>query len=928
MKTFINKIINILNNIVMSIFGNWKCRMFLSLFLTVLFSIFLQQIECRINWFLLSFPCKQSALFFISCFVCFVLYVIDIKVFGKIFLSWISLIVFLFFLIEVFYLYQFPNIIRGIAIFIYSYFSFLLLDNFLPFHAQKKDDKKAEDTLLGREQLYEDFQFCIRKMAFGNGVGKTIAIYGRWGEGKTHLINYLKRKLSKNVDKGAPCFNSDNNIYKGEFQIHTINVWNYKDVKEAWTDIINSIMVNISGSDYNMRKRASDILCKIIPESSDSKFQTIRHLLRLLNGEMDFIDDAGNSSLNIEKLNIRLKGKRMLIIFDDIDRANINIIRSLLSIIDRLKKINNLFVICAISPKEIGNLYKFHGHDEIELQGYLDKLFDFSIHLPIASRTSVIEMKNWLLTKKYSAYPLVKEFLNGTFLSFDTPRQLERVLSVLAHTEWMYFRNVSGSSKMDSYLEKSGYKTIFLVVILKSLYEYVIQEAYGQGKNILEFFCTYPPFLFIEPLESIQNPSVSPNKNNAWVISYPKTYSTCCSDELLKSLLTNLMPSDKKEKEHLVSALNGDYAKRIYLWDWQCRAFIETNNGEVKKPIRNMLIDFFESPYGMDERKQNYVQDLLSYAVDNMQKESSSDLYKKFISQLFKQEFHGESNKKNTTEYIDSLSHCFFSLLYIYCKNGYRSDMADILIEMVKDMPFKHISIKTKELLLAFSSKKPVYPIKLRSHIVDAESFPVDRDLIKHKDFQDITAKICEQYMYRFLDVLFNDTHHGFFKLNNAHKYTHVFDADKEMKYKGLFSEKLLECCSKEYKPNALKFLIDYLVMPNYEGSVQGVQTSTYIVELFEPLIEKLTGHESQYGSDLPMDFLEESRKSVHEAMEAWEAWANDQKKPRVDKAEGNVYSNGARRLEEKLDAIIKKKKELGNDKAPASLSEVNNTKQ
>ena len=70
-------------------------------------------------------------------------------------------------------------------------------------------------------------------------------------------------------------------------------------------------------------------------------------------------------------------------ILEDVDRADYEIIKGLLTLIERLKKISKLSIICSMDVEEVEKLYKStHNIDEDTLRGYLFKVFDYTFLLP------------------------------------------------------------------------------------------------------------------------------------------------------------------------------------------------------------------------------------------------------------------------------------------------------------------------------------------------------------------------------------------------------------------------------------------------------------------------------------------------------------------------------------------------------------------
>lgn len=329
---------------------------------------------------------------------------------------------------------------------------------------EAKDGKGLPEVRYGRDKAYQAGVERILRMVYHEVAvsGKTIAIYGPWGSGKSHFLNYLSSYISAgNVPPGE-----DGSI---RVTLQKIDLWHSRDVDEAWKRIIETLRDAICTHKRSLWELLWDKLWEILSRAEISVWGLSGALDSLVNQRSEEFMMKAVASL---KHAINYPNSAAILVLDDVERADIGIINNLLPLLERLKRIPGLVVVCAIARDEMEAVFKESGRNPHLIQGYFDKLFDRTIQLPsIPNLLSAIEFKHYI-AKHYSECSLLVNFAGDYVLAFDTPRQMMRVVDRLACIEKDYL----------SRLDASEYSApcVFVVEILRLVYSSELETLFAQ----------------------------------------------------------------------------------------------------------------------------------------------------------------------------------------------------------------------------------------------------------------------------------------------------------------------------------------------------------------------------------------------------------------------------------------------------------------
>ncbi len=901
------------------ILGNWKWHITLSLFLTACFSYCRNSIFSIVDCLFSFVPIPKFTLFSLTLIVCFILYFCDQQKKKGLRFSWFSVPLLSLFAIEWGNMHHISSCLANIVFFVVCSLIFMCLEYTRGRPNQGVQQQKKDDVvLLGREKMYRRICSHIRFLAWDGGRenqaegSKAIAIYGRWGEGKTHLLHYLEKELQKDISQHEPSIDETKDRYTGAFHICKISIWKYHSLDEAWKEITSVIMSQLLGYRYQINKRFVYLANKIIPQSDNSKLKALYSLWNLVYNNTElFTTTDEESAYSVVEINQHITNKKVVLIFDDVERANIKIIQALLPLIERLKKIKNLIIICALAHEELCDLYHRKKRSTRELQGLLDKIFDFSFQLTSASSYSLDKMRDTLIKKNDTQYPLSSSFFKECRIQFDTPRQLERVVTLITSLEKTYFYDAEITETEDFRFQRNIRPefVVFLVEILRALYiEVCIEAKKGEHPYNLVLFNDFPNFL--NPVASELNSSNEKEEDKKrWIRKYPETYRICRSNMLLKYLLSNLKICNKDD---ILDALNGNYTKRISMTKEESLDFIKKCQGNVSEPVNEMLEEHYGSANNAPENVEDAIQNMLYYALKNI----GDDYHSQFVQSLFEKEI---GNKQLSPFLYD----CFFPLFYFYVEKHPDLHIENTLKTMINKMEFKRVARVLRELgqdvpnfeeniSMLFEFTACVY---LKNNLVDEEYWYIDENMstLKERSFSSIVNLLCEKYACQLTKEILNEKGNKYVLNNDNYNFLHIFHYDYKQKYVMSFIQGVDKYVEEQicWNNKSLKYLLDFLAMKAlWENADHGLDVNEPILSLsvqtwriFDKLITKLIDMPEQYGEQLADNYLENLSKECESSHSFFERYRKENNS-RLVRLE---CEKGAEKLKECIERIRQK---------------------
>ena len=326
------------------------------------------------------------------------------------------------------------------------------------------EKKKVQD------KLYREF-FASRiaeHLENPDGFIRRIAVMGPWGSGKSHVLKLIRQRLEKST--------------ASEFRISWVNPWKAASREKAAEIIAEAIDQAINPHslarwDWHKNKFLRAVASLIPGKDVGSQF------LEAVTGHFP---QTGEAFLNQIDNEICKRGIKVVVFVDDMERADPDIVRGILPIIDSLADLINIYFIFAIDRDQMEFAFQKLTNSTIELenltqndkstisricvkqnesiassmaQGFLDKVMDLQLTLPDPTPVEIhcwmregIDMVSRTCPRLKSAFDL----FTGDILPRN-PRICENFLKEAERIEVLFLKDYD--------LNEKNYFALFLVIM-------------------------------------------------------------------------------------------------------------------------------------------------------------------------------------------------------------------------------------------------------------------------------------------------------------------------------------------------------------------------------------------------------------------------------------------------------------------------------
>lgn len=493
----------------------------------------------------------------------------------------------------------------------------------------RNEEYPAPREDMGRILLYGNYRDKLRKLmlnrnALNRYTGKCVSVYGGWGSGKTHFLNYLKYSLTR---KSVP----QDGSFSGCFSVAHVDLWVCHTHEEAWNQIVTSLGRAINGSGTGSRGLFSllaDVLYAVYPFGNR---KTLDMLAQVVFNEK-LADPSKSIRALAEKIGFPSSEKAVLLVIDDVERAKREVVDNLLPILNRLRQIPGLLVVCAVSKKELADRLGEHRTSDHVFQGYLEKLFDMDINLPelTAERSYAIFRRQAERVLDANSHALA--YVSRYTLFFESPRRMKLALEALERVETYFMAPDSGGQ--NEFIHKpsskgSNYALIFTMELMKLFYDSQLRAflngkclsrllqlrekhelsflAPGGENNFLQVkqACAFIRAAVSDPDEEGLFPFLEETDENTWLL-----------DSLLANLII-LAPIDVSYDSYISS-----YATSSYLTKNEGDSLIEYYRSEaVNRPLELVIPEFVGREFHAAELA-DAVRNLIHYAFSRIRKKA------------------------------------------------------------------------------------------------------------------------------------------------------------------------------------------------------------------------------------------------------------------------------------------------------------------
>lgn len=724
---------------------------------------------------------------------------------------------------------------------------------------------------LGRTYSYNSLEHYIRVQASDlaiekNRRGCNIAIVGDWGCGKSHCISYLKYKLGpqeecksdesalRNCGLAQKEKTKSKKQYEGNFIFCDVSLWKCKSVEDAWLNIVNALYKSIhKGQSFALTSfpgRLLSLFLKLASMCSIGGASTMCSLLEVVSSSV-----GSGVQDSISKIDAELAERRLILVLDDVERADFEILIRLFPLIDQLRKITRLTVICAISEDELVKIFKRNGINEDSLGGYLTKIFDYSYSMPPMSSVMVAEK----IYNDYNHTGKDCEFL-GRFLSkfnwmFDSPRQMERMLARWQGMERQYF-------SMPDEISKEYACTLHEEFELKVYIAFVFEAFRMYDKDLISNIReTADACGFFKA--SIKRENFSLRDGKSYEIYFidrgtnePKYK---YKNKIVKSAICFILDNLEKIKNtHLMYALDMEYAKLRELNDYQCAAIIGSSGGVISSSLENELSVLFAGAKIEHDCVKSSTLALVSYAIRNI---AESDVYVSYARYAVNK--LGNEIIRDLCDYNsgEEAKVCILDSIYALYTPAISDKEADNSVQILSIL-LERLDITG----LALSFERALRQLRERSNMVTMHEgvrrmHRTDDVCITSADKKLYLTFAC-RYVKAFTDMLASCTK------NNGKIYSGIYGMLEQISTMGLhddiyseFSDNLIHHPQKE---KVLKGALKVLHYSAWNGKKESQDLPPQMLTLYEYIIKEILG-DSRMNSSLRSGYINGIRRLLSE---------------------------------------------------------------
>ncbi|MBL9160983.1 MAG: hypothetical protein JNJ70_26115 [Verrucomicrobiales bacterium] len=203
---------------------------------------------------------------------------------------------------------------------------------------------------------------------------RRVAVIGTWGSGKTVILKLLRNELD--------------GVSEIKFRTAFVNPWKARTPEEAWAILAKGFdeALGLPGPVIHKWWR-HPLLTRIV---NVLPIPTIAGDLFTVFAGSGGASDQGR----VDRINRIISGRklRLILMVDDMERAEPEVIRKMLPVIDRLCELQNCFFVFAIDRDRVAKAFGDDVRAKEESLGYLDKVFDLQLELPAPLEADIGEM--------------------------------------------------------------------------------------------------------------------------------------------------------------------------------------------------------------------------------------------------------------------------------------------------------------------------------------------------------------------------------------------------------------------------------------------------------------------------------------------------------------------------------------------------------
>ncbi len=549
-----------------------------------------------------------------------------------------------------------------------------------------KPIKDLKDDKLERKEFIENIFEIIKKQLNKDGV--VFGIEGKWGSGKTSILNILENKLVSE-----------------EILVFKFNPWNFSTRKQLISDFFEQFSLFI-GSRTSMKEDFKEVSKKLKIISSLMKpigiipgvspiISIVENGANIVAKTLDDYSDGKDFETIKKELEIHLENRedRIIVFIDDIDRLPDDEIREIFQLVKGVGDLNNITYLISYDRRIV--VEALNKTQEKKGEEYLEKIIQLEFKLPKIKLEMITDIffKKYLLLvndikeEKNNIGKYKELYMNGLFNRIQSFRDINKILNNI------FFAL--------NYAKKELYLPEFLVIkILENFESKIIEYIYF---NKQEFIKTRNDYFRNEKKEERAKRVKLFLKENVKVFSF----------EEIDSILGSIFPDMIRE--------SSDYRRFIYVNEIENHIYNERHFYKYFKynlsndEISNIEIEEF---FNFDKKNsikikikelilENRIREFLDSILENINKYFNNNNILMILETLIN--LSNEINDSDASEdfWFNSIDTKIERMIYLFLKNN--NDKFKSYEELIEKSQINYHLIS---LLCYFEEKQEIFSIQ------------------------------------------------------------------------------------------------------------------------------------------------------------------------------------------------------------------------
>jgi len=230
-------------------------------------------------------------------------------------------------------------------------------------------EKESEYDLLNRKSTIDLLFYTIVNNTANENF--TIGINGKWGSGKTTIINIVIKRIRESKRSN-------------EFEIIKFDPWQYNDEKVMIRELLTKIL-NVTNSKLTTENEIINEVLETIFDLELEKNRFIKESINILKNESNKLN-----IVNIINDYLTINNKKLILVIDNLDRIDIERAYLLIKCIEYTLNFSNTINVILYDENIMKNAFKEKFKIE---ENYMEKLVQLKVNIPVIDKEVMNNLK-------------------------------------------------------------------------------------------------------------------------------------------------------------------------------------------------------------------------------------------------------------------------------------------------------------------------------------------------------------------------------------------------------------------------------------------------------------------------------------------------------------------------------------------------------